>query len=127
MLGQVVQLVGPLIGRAAATQDAAQAAAALRTSRGYARPFGATVWADGVNFAVFSRHAHAVQLVLFEEGADEPFAELNLDPADNRTGDVWHVFVHQLAPGVLYGYRVNGPFSPRAGHRFNPRTVLLDP
>src|SRR3954447_14086664 len=128
MLGQVVQLVGPLIGRAASTPDAsARTAAALITSRGYARPFGATVWADGVNFAVFSRHAQAVHLVLFEEGGEEPFAEFPLDPSDNRTGDVWHVFVRDLSPGVLYGYRVNGPYAPRSGHRFNPRAVLLDP
>src|SRR5262249_9707739 len=64
---------------------------------------------------------------LFEEGHDEPFAEFPLDPVENRTGDVWHVFVHQLPPDVLYGYRVSGPFAPRAGHRFNPRALLLDP
>src|SRR5207302_8887054 len=73
------------------------------------------------------RHAQAVHLVLFEEGQDEPFAELPLGAAENRTGDVWHVFVHDLAPGVLYGYRAFGPYAPRSGHRFNPRAVLLDP
>src|SRR5262245_20104287 len=127
MLGQVVQLVGPLLGRASSAQ-VPTTRTALKTSRGYCRPFGATVWADGVNFAVFSRHAQAVHLVLFEEeGHEEPFAELSLDPAENRTGDVWHVFVHQLPPRVLYGYRVHGPFAPRQGHRFTPRAVLLDP
>jgi len=88
---------------------------------------GATVQADGVNFAVFARHANFVQLVLFEEGQDEPFIEIPLDAKKNKTGDIWHVFVPNLRPGVLYGYRVNGPFAPRLGHRFNPRAILLDP
>src|SRR5262245_54011993 len=129
MLGQVVPLTGRLFGRPVTTEDgvAARPAGSLATSRGYCRPFGPTVWADGVNFAVFSRHAQAVHLVLFEEGHEEPFAEIPLPPAGNRTGDVWHVFVHNLPAGVLYGYRVNGPFTPRNGHRFNPRTVLIDP
>jgi glycogen operon protein len=50
-----------------------------------------------------------------------------LDPTRNKTGDVWHVFVHGLAPDTLYGYRVHGPLSPTAGHRFNPKAVVLDP
>src|SRR5262245_34496920 len=128
MLGQVVPLAAPPQGRtAAAAEGTRDARSGLVLSRGACRPLGATVRPDGVNFAVFSRHAHAVHLVLFEEGQDDPFAELPLDPALNRTGDVWHLCVHGLKPGVLYGYRVNGPFAPRQGHRFNHRTVLLDP
>jgi glycogen operon protein len=96
-------------------------------SRGQCRPFGATPQADGVNFAVFSRHAQAVSLVLFRDGLEEPLAEFALDPVVNRTGDVWHAFVHGAVPGLLYGYRVQGPFNPRAGHRFNGRTVVMDP
>src|SRR5437588_11111897 len=91
------------------------------TTRGHCRPFGATPRPGGVNFAVFSRHAHGVDLVLFKEGQEEPVAEVPLDPAVNRTGDVWHVCVHGLKPDVLYGYRVHGPLTPKAGHRFNPR------
>jgi isoamylase len=129
MLGQVVPLAAPPIGRPVATEAIAADGLKrqLATSRGYCRPFGATVWADGINFAVFSRHAHTIQLVLFEEGQDEPFFEVELHPAENRTGDVWHIFVHGLAPGVLYGYRAIGPFAPRSGHRFNSRAILLDP
>ncbi len=104
-----------------------RAPAGLLLSRGQCRPFGATPTPEGVNFAVFSRHAHALHLVLFEEGRDEPFAEVALDPGVNKTGDVWHVFVHNLPTGVFYGYRVNGPFAPRAGHRFNPRAIIIDP
>jgi len=80
-----------------------------------------------VNFAVFARHAHRVDLVLFQEGQEEPIAEFPLDPAVNRTGDVWHVLVHGLKAPALYGYRVHGPNAPKAGHRFNPRNVVLDP
>jgi glycogen operon protein len=128
MLGQVVPLAAPLTGRTATTTEGTKdARSGLVLTRGSCRPLGATPRADGVNFAVFSRHAHAVHLVLFEEGHDDPFAELTLDPSLNRTGDLWHVFVHGLKPGVLYGYRVHGPFAPRQGHRFNPRVLLLDP
>lgn len=100
---------------------------AFPTSRGSCRPFGATPRADGVNFAIFSRHAHAVSLVLFQQGREEPVTEILLDPTVNKTGDVWHVFVHDLTPDYLYGYRVHGPNAPKSGHRFNPSAVLLDP
>jgi glycogen operon protein len=99
----------------------------LRTTRGQCQPFGASVLPGGINFAVFSRHADRVDLVLFQEGREEPWAEISLDPVLNRTGDVWHIFIHGLGPGTLYGYRVHGPFAPKAGQRFNPRVVVLDP
>ncbi len=104
-----------------------RALAAPSFSRGHCRPFGATPRPGGVNFAVFSRHAQRVDLVLFREGREEPVAEIPLDPRVHRTGDVWHVFVRDLPADTLYGYRVHGPFAPKAGHRFNPRAVLLDP
>jgi glycogen operon protein len=100
---------------------------AFAVSRGHCRPFGPTPGPGGVNFAVFSRHAESVALVLFKEGQDEPLIEIPLDPVRHRTGDVWHVFVHGVGPDVLYGYRVHGPFAPKAGHRFQPRAILLDP
>ena len=128
MFGQVVPLAAPSVGRPLPTAETTnRVTSGLASSRGYCGPLGATVWATGVNFAVFSRHAQSIKLVLFEEGQEEPFAEVPLDPAGNRTGFIWHVFVHNLPPGVLYGYRVNGPFAPRSGHRFNPRAILLDP
>jgi glycogen operon protein len=96
-------------------------------SRGQCRPFGASVRAAGVNFAVFSRHARQVSLVLFMEGREEPLGEILLDPTVNKTGDVWHILVHNLPLDTLYGYRVDGEFTPEKGHRFNPKPVLLDP
>ncbi len=82
----------------------------------------------GVNFAVFSRHASRVQLELFEDAADKvPARVIALDPQRNRTGDVWHVWVEGIALGQLYGYRVDGPYEPSEGHRFNFKRLLLDP
>ena len=95
--------------------------------RGHCRPFGATSGPDGVNFAVFSRHAERISLVLFSDGVDEPVAEIPLDPKVNKTGDVWHVFVCNLPLDVMYGYRVWGPYEQERGHHFNPETIVLDP
>jgi glycogen operon protein len=99
----------------------------VATSRGHSQPFGVSFWPTGVNFAVVSRHAHSVHVVLFEEGRPEPVAEIPLDPVFNKTGDVWHILVHDLPLDLVYGYRVAGPFDPPTGHRFNSSTVLLDP
>jgi glycogen operon protein len=100
---------------------------AWAVSRGHCRPFGAVFMPGGINFAVFSRHAERVHLVLFREGHEEPLAEIPLDPTVNRTGDVWHVLVTGLTPDILYGYRVFGPHLPKSGHRFDPRATVLDP
>ena len=99
----------------------------FKTARGSCHPFGATAQHGGVNFAVFSRHAQAVSLVLFREGREEPIAEIPLDPRINKTGDIWHLFVHGLSSNSLYGYRVSGPNLPKSGHRFNASAILLDP
>jgi glycogen operon protein len=58
---------------------------------------------------------------------EKPARAIDLDPARNRTGDVWHVWVKGIAPGQLYAYRVNGPYQPSEGHRFNFNRLLLDP
>ncbi len=96
--------------------------------RGHPQPFGVSILASGVNFAVFSRNATALSLVLFRPGDLEPLLEFPLDPKINRTGDVWHICLQGLVPGFEYGYRVardNGKDSPV--HRFDDRQVLLDP
>jgi isoamylase len=77
---------------------------------------------------VFSRHATGVQLLLFDGVADGQAARLlPLDPAANRTYHYWHVFVPDVRPGQLYAYRVDGPFDPARGLRFDATKVLLDP
>lgn len=100
---------------------------AVTVSRGHCRPFGATPRETGVNFAVFSRHARQVSLVLFVEGREEPLIEIPLDRAINKTGDVWHICVHDLPLETLYGYKVDGHSVPERGHRFNGTAILLDP
>ncbi|SFH43197.1 glycogen debranching protein GlgX [Modicisalibacter xianhensis] len=89
---------------------------------------GAHFHGGGVNFALFSRHASRVHLELFELPEDaEPARVVSLDPGRNRTGDVWHVWVNDIRPGQLYAYRLDGPYQPEKGHRFNFHKLLLDP
>jgi len=91
-------------------------------------PQGAYALGDGVNFALFSRHATGVRLELFDHPeAAEPARAIELDPTRNRTGDVWHVWVRGVGSGQLYGYRVDGPYRPGEGHRFDFNKLLLDP
>ncbi len=98
------------------------------TVAGRPSPLGATIVDDGVQFAVFSRHARSVTLCLFDEprGA-HPSRRIPLDPSVNRTGDIWHIFVSGLEAGQLYLFQADGPYDPERGHRFNPRLYLLDP
>ncbi|MCR8842261.1 glycogen debranching protein GlgX [Paenibacillus sp. SC116] len=99
-----------------------------RVREGNAHPLGATVTNDGVNFSMYSEHATAVTLLLFQQDGDlEPIQEICLDPLTNRTSCFWHVFIDYLKPGVQYAYRVDGPNLPEAGLRYNPKKVLIDP
>jgi glycogen operon protein len=88
-------------------------------------PLGATWDGIGVNFALFSEHATAVELCLF----DSPYAgkESHRIPLRQRTEQVWHGYLPEVRPGQLYGYRVHGPYDLRAGHRFNPAKLVFDP
>lgn len=91
-------------------------------------PFGAHQRAGGVNFALFSRHATRVRLELYgSPDASSPTRVIDLDPARHRTGDVWHVWVPGITSGQLYGFRIDGPYQPEDGHRFNVHKLLLDP
>ncbi len=91
---------------------------------GRAWPLGAHWDGTGVNFAVFSGHATHVELCLFDAAGTGPTARIAL-PA--RSGDVWHGFLPDAAPGLVYGFRAHGPWRPDRGHRFNPNKLLLDP
>ena len=95
---------------------------------GQSSPLGATVVPGGVNFSIYSKSASGVELVLFDRENDvQPARAFPIDPAANRTYHYWHVFVPDVKPGQLYGYRVQGPFDPASGMRFDPDKVLLDP
>ncbi len=99
------------------------------TRPGRRYPSGASVEEIGVNFSVYSRHAVAAELVLFETAAStEPFQVITLDPQVNHTFFTWHVLVVDLPPGTLYTWRLDGPFDPRGhGWRFDRRVELVDP
>ena len=95
---------------------------------GSALPLGTSQQDSGGNFAFFSRHATRARLELFDGPDDRtPSRQIDLDPARNRTGDVWHVWVDGIRPGQLYAYRVDGPYLPSEGQRFNFAMLLLDP
>jgi len=95
---------------------------------GKALPLGATLINGGVNFAVFSRHATLVTLILFESAEQgSHHKEIKLSPKTNRTGDIWHCFIPGLAEGTCYLYRAEGPYHPEKGHRFNSNKTLIDP
>jgi glycogen operon protein len=89
---------------------------------------GAHKHGDGVNFVLFSRHASGVRIEFYQNADDSsPIRSIDLDPVRHRTGDVWHVWVRGIPAGQLYGYRVEGPYLPEEGHRFNSHKLLLDP
>ncbi len=88
-------------------------------------PLGATVRDGGINFAVFSAHATSIQLCLFEKPDDVEHCQSFL--LTERSGPIWHGFLKGASPDTLYGYRVDGPFEPNSGHRFNRHKLLLDP
>lgn len=88
---------------------------------------GAVVLHDGVQFILFSRHATAVSVLLYDDPRRDPTEEIILDPAKCRHGDLWSVFVPGIAEGQIYAFRVDGPDQPAKGHRFDPSIPLLDP
>ena len=87
-------------------------------------PLGSTWDGQGVNFALFSEHAERVELCLFD-----PLGRRVIETIELRwqTDQVWHCYLPEGRPGLVYGYRVYGPYDPEHGHRFNPRKLLLDP
>ena len=87
-------------------------------------PLGATWDGEGVNFALFSQHAEQVMLCLFDAKGKQEMAQI---PLRERTGAIWHGYLPDARPGLLYGYRVHGPYQPDDGHRFNAHKLLLDP
>ena len=104
---------------------AAGAFESLSAAPGLPYPLGATVRDDGVNFAVISRPATAVDLCLYDEG--DSAREIARVRMSRDEADVWRVFVRGLRPGALYGFRAHGPWLPANGMRFNARKLLLDP
>lgn len=89
---------------------------------------GTRIEDNGVNFGIYTRNGPSVTLEIYEKYYDEtPIFKYTLDKIVNRTGDVWHVFVENIGAGYYYGWRIEGPYEPEKGHRFNPNKLLLDP
>ncbi len=97
-------------------------------SEGRPEVLGATPSGNGVNFALYSKNAERVVLDLFDApDARQPSFSIDFDPVKNKTGGVWHIFVEGLSAGTLYLFRVDGPYNPPQGHRFNFNKYLFDP
>ncbi|QJE72102.1 glycogen debranching protein GlgX [Aerophototrophica crusticola] len=87
-------------------------------------PLGATWDGFGVNFALFSANAEKVELCLFDPDGNREVDRVALPEC---TDEVWHGYLPEARPGLVYGYRVHGPYDPSRGHRFNANKLLLDP
>jgi isoamylase len=97
----------------------------MRVWPGAPYPLGATWDGEGTNFALYSEQATEVELCLFDSPhSAEPSQCFRLR---ERTAHVWHGYLPGIGPGQLYGYRVNGPYEPQRGMRFNPFKLLIDP
>jgi isoamylase len=96
----------------------------MDTWPGKPTPMGATLDAQGTNFAVYSASATAgsISLCLYSEDGTE-----TREPLTARTGDTWHVYIPGIVAGQRYGYRVDGPWNPRAGLWGNEAKLLDDP
>jgi isoamylase len=95
-----------------------------RLTAGAPYPLGATWDGRGTNFALFSANAKKVELCLFDQQGRREIERIELP---ERSEDVWHGYLNDVAPGQLYGYRVHGPYDPERGLRFNPNKLLIDP
>jgi len=123
-----MDLPNPLRGEMAERLSEPALELAQETKEGQSYPLGATLSSEGVNFSVYSKHATAIDLLLFDGVSDaQPARVISFDPSTNRTYHYWHVFVPGVKAGQIYGYRVVGPFDPQNGMRFDPGKVLIDP
>lgn len=97
----------------------------FRLWHGNSYPLGANWDGEGTNFALFSEHAEKVELCLFD--GEDPMLEVARIQLKERTDHVFHGYLPDVKPGMLYGFRVHGPWLPEEGHRFNGNKLLLDP
>ena len=97
----------------------------MRVWPGRPLPLGATWDGVGVNFSLFSENATKVELCLFD--SVDSTKERHRIKLSEYTDQVWHIYLPDVLPGQLYGYRVHGPYEPENGHRFNHHKVVLDP
>jgi len=114
--------VGEAPGRQGRFRSGISRASSLEAGKPY--PLGAVFDGSGVNFAVFSAHASKMELCVFDADGRR---ELRRYALPECTDEVWHGYLPEAGPGLVYGYRAHGPYDPRNGHRFNPNKLLIDP
>jgi glycogen debranching enzyme GlgX len=85
-------------------------------------PLGATWSPESTNFAVYAPNATECWLCVFDDEDVETRHQLT-----EQSLGIWHGALPDIAPGTRYGYRVDGPWDPARGYRFNPHKLLLDP
>jgi isoamylase len=95
-----------------------------RIREGLPHPLGASWDGKGTNFAIFSAHATKVELCLFDSTGERETDRIELPEYTNQ---IFHGYLPDVGPATFYGYRVHGPYEPKAGHRFNPNKLVLDP
>lgn len=93
--------------------------------KGLPEPFGVSYHDNGINFALFSKNATGVTLCLFDSNTEDLAAELVLDPRENKTGDVWHIYLKDIQEKFYYSYKIKGPH--QLNNCFNEELHLLDP
>ena len=106
------------------TPKKTRSVAPSRIREGMPFPLGATWDGLGVNFALFSANATKVELCLFDSTGEQEIERIELP---EYTDEIYHGYLPDAHPGLVYGYRVYGPYEPENGHRFNPNKLLIDP
>ena len=96
----------------------------IKPHQGKPYPLGSHYDGHGVNFALFSAYAEKVELCLFDETGINETERFEITESDNN---IWHIYLPNIKPDQVYGYRVYGPYKPEEGHRFNPNKLLIDP
>ena len=99
----------------------------LTLSPGHPLPMGASRQNCGYNFSIFSKNATSVSIVFFKTGESDPAFEIELDPDQNRCGEIWHICINGLFEDFRYGYRLDGPFDQENGHHFDKKNILVEP
>ncbi|MDG6403588.1 glycogen debranching enzyme GlgX, partial [Pseudomonas quasicaspiana] len=99
-------------------------ASVSRIREGLPFPLGASWDGLGVNFAIFSANATKVELCLFDSTGEVELERIELP---EYTDEIYHGYLPDAHPGLIYGYRVYGPYDPKNGHRFNHNKLLIDP
>lgn len=96
----------------------------IKPQNGKSYPLGSSYDGKGVNFALFSKHAEKVELCLFDKTGSEELKRFEIAENNNN---IWYIYLPEIEPGQVYGYRVYGPYKPAEGWRFNPNKLLNDP